>query len=1798
MAASLVWNGATSSDWFTASNWTPAQVPTAADDALIDATATVLIAGAVPATFNSLQLGSAAGATAPLLRVAGSISSSGQMTIERGATLRQETTVLSTVGGLVVAPGGLLTHASNSSARSFVVNLSVTGDFDLQSGATVSVVGMGYAGGTATNGSGPGAGRGATGFCESTGGGAGHGGAGGNATTRNQSPGGPGYGSTLDPTDLGSGGGAAGDPGCGPHPDGGNGGGAVLLTIGNTATLNGLITADGDNGGAGAGGGSGGSINIKAGTLAGNGSVRANGGSSGNTSGGGAGGGRIALTASVASSYTGTVSAVAGTGGTNGAPGVTAIKVAPATDYDLIVDGRGVIPSTQTVIPSGLSGVANLSVSTVNLVGGTLSLSNDFILGTRANAVIGPLSVARDLVVPGTAFSGVLNGVVDVQRDVVVTSLGAGVLIGTFTVHRDVVVQNGATLSASSMSITNDLIVRNGAKLTHPANAASRQYRLMLTVGHDFDLQSGGVVDLMGVGYAGGTSRNGSGPGFGSGATGFCDSTGGGAGHGGVGGNAGTRNNSAGGIAYDSPANPIDLGSGGGAAGDPGCGGGPAGGSGGGALVMTVANLATLNGLINADGVSPGPGAGGGSGGTINIKADKFAGTMSVRANGGTGISHGGGGGGGRIALTGCDANLAVASVTGGPAASGNGGSGAAGSSSIVVPGACPSPPATPTSIAFTAVSGASLSASWSSATLATAYLLQVSTAADFSGPITSSSTAGTSASVTGLQTSTTYFARVQATNQFGASPFSSVISTMTPAVIDDEVNLNVPAGHTYVMAGTHSYTGGIAVHGTIQVAAFAQGAPGFLFLSAPSARIFSGGRILADAAGYAPATGPGAGETVPEQSGGGNGSGAAYGGNGGVGIRGGNIGPDGNIVFGGNAYGSIAQPSDLGSGGGGITSGANVVVQGGRGGGKLRIDVGVLRVDGRISADGESGQENGFWNDRAGGGSGGSVWITAQQLEGAGIISANGGAASPRGFKNGGGGSGGRIAIGYDASTYSGTIAARGGLGRQFGGAGTVVYGSELRIDNGITGATTPILSGSYAFERVAVGSHAIVEVAAGASVGVSNLFVRENSTFTNRGSLTATGVVVSSGAAVLRQIAGTLSAPRLEAATGGLLAYDGGVLSAQEAEAATGGRLSVNSPLELARLRVAPGGVVTHDPGDADFDLAVSQSMTVEFGGRVSADAVGHAPATGPGAGVTVTENFGGGRGSGGGYGGQGGAATQPGGQPYGSLAQPSDLGSGGGGITSGHNVVVVQGGRGGGKLRIDAQLLRVDGLISADGQTGEENGFWNDRAGGGSGGSILITARQLEGSGTIRANGGNSSPRSSFNGGGGGGGRIALYYTTLVGTQTLTVGGGRGGQDGSPGTILDNGVLYGTMSGSSATLAFSQMQERLAASQTLGETISTRLLDFAGAISTGVPAGTFGVAELRVVLVKTGPFANKGFFRGRYTLSIPAGESLSGDWEGMAFILANDPGRLFLKGVLKGRIQGTLDGALLESSPGSGTFDRLAASCRLIQVGNIMGASTMYVSGSGVVRESAEHPGTTLDFLQATQSGEVGGYYSTPIDIAFSFLRVNHVGNPYNGEGFFAANYDSPQGSGQGWAYAAVSGDSARLSGPFEQSLRGLMEGVLTLDSPRSLLLTLRNLDAGLPLQAEVTASLATAGNTPIGGVATVNIEVRNDGYAVAEGVTVIAVAPEKSSFLSASGEHRVYDVTHWREGQLAPKPFIRWDFVTIPARSSSKMSYQVRLPPGTPNSVQAGIDVRAITTAWADTVFANYQPGVTP
>ena len=72
-----------------------------------------------------------------------------------------------------------------------------------------------------------------------------------------------------------------------------------------------------------------------------------------------------------------------------------------------------------------------------------------------------------------------------------------------------------------------------------------------------------------------------------------------------------------------------------------------------------------------------------------------------------------------------------------------------------------------------------------------------------------------------------------------------------------------------------------------------------------------------------------------------------------------------------------------------------------------------------------------------------------------------------------------------------------------------------------------------------------------------------------------------------------------------------------------------------------------------------------TVEAGARITGDAMGYAPTLGPGYGGNVWDN-----GSGGSYGGWGGrmGGSDAGGAPYGSIEEPTDLGSGGGWSTAG--------------------------------------------------------------------------------------------------------------------------------------------------------------------------------------------------------------------------------------------------------------------------------------------------------------------------------------------------------------------------------------------------------------------------------------------------------------------------------------------------------------------------------------------------
>jgi len=213
--------------------------------------------------------------------------------------------------------------------------------------------------------------------------------------------------------------------------------------------------------------------------------------------------------------------------------------------------------------------------------------------------------------------------------------------------------------------------------------------------------------------------------------------------------------------------------------------------------------------------------------------------------------------------------------------------------------------------------------------------------------------------------------------------------------------------------------------------------------------------------------------------------------------------------------------------------------------------------------------------------------------------------------------------------------------------------------------------------------------------------------------------------------------------------------------------------SSLILSGLLIDSGAALTHLSTQSNLDLTVLGDAVVQTNGFISVDAKGYNGSHGgPGAGLMLTND-----GSGGGYGGAGGASASniPGGSTYGSASQPVDLGSRGGlnptysGFCQGGGAVL---------MRV-AGTLTVNGEISANG-----NSALFEAGGGGAGGSLWLTARQINGLGLIAANGGDGEDSG---GGGGGGGRIAIYSRSNNFAGAIYAAGGIGANPGQNGTVL---------------------------------------------------------------------------------------------------------------------------------------------------------------------------------------------------------------------------------------------------------------------------------------------------------------------------------------------------------------------------------------------------------------------------
>lgn len=224
-------------------------------------------------------------------------------------------------------------------------------------------------------------------------------------------------------------------------------------------------------------------------------------------------------------------------------------------------------------------------------------------------------------------------------------------------------------------------------------------------------------------------------------------------------------------------------------------------------------------------------------------------------------------------------------------------------------------------------------------------------------------------------------------------------------------------------------------------------------------------------------------------------------------------------------------------------------------------------------------------------------------------------------------------------------------------------------------------------------------------------------------------------------------------------------------------GGTLVVDGPHKFRSLRVDGGAVscpefrLTNGVAvGGRLDLEIEANLTVHAKGRIHADGKGFPERSGPGAPPEASVL------AGAGHGGWGGIARigDLGGAPYGSMTFPIELGSGGGAADA----------FGGGAVHLQVGgILRLDGVLAADGGgTGV----------GGAGGSLLVEANTLSGSGAMSARGGNSNRSHAT--GAGGGGRIAVLVANIQDFDIRNIQAANGksdvplsDSDGDPGTVF---------------------------------------------------------------------------------------------------------------------------------------------------------------------------------------------------------------------------------------------------------------------------------------------------------------------------------------------------------------------------------------------------------------------------
>ena len=1163
------------------------------------------------------------------------------------------------------------------------------------------------------------------------------------------------YGSLYEPMDLGGGGGGNGV--------GGNGGGAIRLEA-EELVLDGVLSADGLTGNESTGG-AGGSLWVKVGVLRGNGSLQANGGIGKCLvyyGGFGGGGGRVALYYREASSFD--LNRVTAYGGNspcsnsweiyrNGSAGTVYLK-GDNEEAQLILHNRGlkagnisafpvIVPAQITVLEPRVLTFQGEGYMPGSLVG--MELIPDL---EKPEATLPILANGKNTI---TVATGDLTQMTEVGKS----------FAGRFLLDGHLIIRNTTTRLDREILVRNLSLLENSL-LEHSGSTTTTTSFLCLRAQEKVVVDSTSRISTDGKGYSGG-HKNSNSSDFGmtlgnlpEGSTMFAGGS-----HGGYGGKRDSGQSS--GKLYGSLYEPVDLGGGGGCS-------YWGGGNGGGAVRLEAEEL-VLDGVLSADGESETESTGG-AGGSLWVKVGVLSGTGSLQANGGKG-NCGYGGGGGRVALyyreaSGFDLSR-VTAYGGGSFCAGpwevqrNGSAG-----TVYLKGAnqegvirydnnglvsawetqLPSVPGKLTALGMDWVEDSQ--ASWAPVSLV-----------------------GASLKLGGR------LFRILSNTAVRLTLECSGVDLTTLVAVGDSYSFDFSKEFSFV-GGEYFFTGDVSfsslslrnsrvtVNGTLNVAEELILQEGSLLthsvstttvenrlsLQAKRISVDSTSRISADGKGYLggfrDSNDTERGRTLGNVAGSNSFSGGSHGGYGGYAEW--ETSPYGFL---GKLYGSLYEPMDLGEGGGGGGRGGN-------GGGAIRLEAEELILDGVLSADGESALEST-------GGAGGSLWIKVGVLKGTGSLQTNGGSGKCVYEPGGSGGGGGRVALYYrEASGFD--------LNRitAYGGDSPCNKPGEI-IGNG--GAGTVYLKGENEEARLILHNRGLKA----GNISAFPAIVPEEITALEPRVLTFQGEGYMPGSLVGMELIPNLEKPEatlpiLANGENNITVATGDLTQMTEVGKTFAGRFLLDGHLVIRNtttrldreilvrnLSLLENSLLEHSGsgrGEPSFlHIQVREKVVVDSTSRISADGKGNKgeiPVANVARGKAVGKMAEGGiQLAGGSHGGYGGKydSGQSSGRLYGSLYEPVNLGGGGGCYGYG------RGGDGGGAVRLEAEELALDGILSADGESAPQST-------GGAGGSLWVKVGLLKGTGSLQANGGLGKCLASYGGFGGGGGRVALYYREASG------------------------------------------------------------------------------------------------------------------------------------------------------------------------------------------------------------------------------------------------------------------------------------------------------------------------------------------------------------------------------------------------------------------------------------------------